>query len=129
MKAGFSLTKRFVPTWADNDKLNGADQCVAVLSMPTTADVFDILERLRSSGVDGKVDDQEQKALGNDIVRARTLLIEAGKYIPQYVKLENAEDFSIEDVVKYPPYYPLAVELLFALVKFSQPTEADTKNS
>jgi hypothetical protein len=57
--------------------------------------------------------------------RNTAIATEAGEYLPKYVKLEGAEDFSIDDVIKYPPYFALAVELLFALVSFAQPNEAD----
>jgi hypothetical protein len=121
MKAGFSLTKRFVPKWHDNDKADAADQLVAVFSMPTISDVFTILDALQSSGA--------KDSTKLDIQGATKIVQQAGNFLPQYVKLENAEDFSIEDVVKYPPYFPLANELLFALVAFAQPTDSDAKNS
>lgn len=123
MKAGFSLTKRFVPKWNGNADLDAAEQMVAVLKMPTVQDVFAIMDRLSAHGLVGKQD--------SDLVplaKATQLAAEAGKYLPVYIELQNAEDFSIEDVTKYPPYFPLAVELLFALIAFAQPTEADVKN-
>ncbi len=120
MKSGFSLTKNYVPKWKDNDKSNAAEQLVATLSMPTVKDVFDILERLQANGVVGKAD-----SANVGFQRASAIALEAGKYLPAYVKLVNAEDFSIEDVITYPPYFDLAVELLFALVQYAQPNEAD----
>jgi hypothetical protein len=120
MKSGFSLKKKFVPVWKGNDKLNAADQFVAELSMPTVQDVFSILERLQANGVTGKTD---SATVGFE--RATAIAAEAGSYLPKYVALTNAEDFSIADVIQYPPYFDLAIELLFALIAFSQPNEAD----
>lgn len=120
MKSGFSLKKKFVPVWKGNDKLNAADQFVAELSMPTVQDVFSILERLQANGVNGKTDSSQ---VGFE--RASAIAVEAGQYLPKYVALTNAEDFSIGDVIQYPPYFDLAVELLFALIAFAQPNEAD----
>jgi hypothetical protein len=124
MKAGFSLTKRFVPTFNGNASLNAADQLVAVLSMPVVEDIFAILERLSAAGVA-----KEDEPANISLARATNIAKEAGIYIPKYVKFENAEDFTVDDVIKYPPYFPLATELLFALVNFAQPNETDVKNS
>lgn len=123
MKAGFSLTKRFVPTFLGNDKSDAAAQLVAVMKMPVVEDVFAILDRLSDAGFKKGESDQ----LG--LAQATKIAAEAGQYIPKYIVLENAEDFTVDDVIKYPPYFPLATELLFALVNFAQPTEADVKNS
>lgn len=123
MKANFSLTKRFVPEWNGNRDLDGASQLVAVLSMPTVQDVFSILEKLSASGF--KQGDNASLSMS----QATQIAAEAGDYLPQYVVLENAEDFEMNDVIKYPPFFPLATELLFALVQFAQPSEADVKNS
>jgi hypothetical protein len=122
MKSGFSLTKRFVPTWNGNIDANAADQLVAVFNMPTIKDLFDIIDVLQTNGltdsdIKGKLEQNAKVAN------------EAGTYLPKYVQLQNAEDFTIEDVVKYPPYFALAVELLFALIAYAQPGEGDAKNS
>lgn len=123
MKAGFSLAKDFVPKWRDNDKANAADQLVVRLSMPSIQDVFTMLDVLNGLGVNGG--DAKSVSLQSSITIAK----EAGSYLPQYVKLLNADDFTIEDVIKFPPYFGLAVELLFALLDFAQPSEDETKNS
>lgn len=121
MKAGFSLTSRYVPDWNKNKSLPEKDQLVATLSMPTVQDVFSILDRFSANGVTGAVD--TSVSLG--MKRNTAIAAEAGEYLPKYVKLEGNEDFSVEDLVKYPPYFALAVELLFALVSYAQPNEAD----
>lgn len=123
MKAGFSLTKRYVPTFKGNDKLSAAEQMVAVLSMPEVGEVFQILDRLQAGGFESG----DEKKL--TMTQAISLVTEAGHLVPKYVKLENAEDFTIDDVVKFPPFFQLAAELMFALVDFAQPDEDDTKNS
>lgn len=123
MKA-VSLTKKFVPTFKDNDKAEVNDQLVATMSMPTVEDVFAIADRLSASGVgEGKTD-------STSLTMARNTMIakECGQYVPKYITLSGNEGFTVEDVVKYPPYFALAVELLFALVAFAQPNEADVKN-
>lgn len=123
MKANFSLTKRYVPKFKDNDKLDGANQLVAVLKMPEVQDVFTILDRLSNMGFKAGESDKV------DTTQAASIAKESEAYVIKYVTLENAEDFTIADVVKYSPFFPLATELLFALVEFAQPSEDDTKNS
>lgn len=118
MKSGFSLVKSFTPTWNGNDK--SASPLTVTLKMPTVEDLFDILDKLNTNGVNGEVDPTK---LG--IKRNTQIAKEAGSLLPTYVVLDNAEDFTIEDAVKYPPYFPLVVELLFALIQFAQPSEAD----
>jgi hypothetical protein len=58
----------------------------------------------------------------------RTLVKEAGKYIPTNVKLTGMEGFDLKDVVGYSHFYGLATELLFQLVSISSPSAADIKN-
>jgi hypothetical protein len=123
MRAGFSFTKKFVPTFKGNDVLPEAEQLVAELSMPNTQDLFAVLDSLNRAGF------KSGEASSLNIEQITQLAAEAGHYVPKYVKLTGAEDFSIEDVIKYPPFFNLATELLFALVKFAQPTEDDVKNS
>lgn len=123
MKAGFSLTKRYVPKFKDNDKLPGEEQMIAVLSMPTVEDVFTILDRLNDAGFKGG------DSASVSIQQSAKIAKEAGEYLPKYIKLDNAEDFTLEDAIKYPPFFALSTELLFALVNFAQPNETDTKNS
>lgn len=122
MKAGFSLTKRYVPKFKGNSELPGGEQMIAVLSMPEVQDLFSILDRLSAAGF--------KKGTNQDLSmsQATQIATEAGQYIPKYIKLENAEDFSVTDVIKFPPYFGLATELLFALVEFAQPNETDEKN-
>lgn len=123
MKTGLSLTKRFVPKFKGNQDLPVAEQLIATLSMPSVQDLFAILDRLSAAGF------KSGEASGVSVSQAGKIAVEAGAYIPKYVKLEGNEDFSLDDIIKYPPYFPLAVDLLFALVDFAQPTEADVKNS
>lgn len=118
MKSGFSLSKSFTPTWNGNDKTDAP--LTVTLKMPTVEDLFDILDKLNTNDVNGVVDPTK---LG--IKRNTQIAKEAGSLLPTYVTLNNAEDFTIEDAVKYPPYFPLVVELLFALISFAQPNEAD----
>lgn len=118
MKSGFSLTKSYTPKWNGNDQ--SAAPLTVKLNMPNVEELFDILDKLATNGVEGSVDPTK---LG--LKRNTQIAREAGTYLTKYVTLDNAEDFSIEDVVTYPPYFPLAVELLFALIEFAQPSEAD----
>jgi hypothetical protein len=123
MKANISLTKRFVPKWRENDKADVNEQLVATFQMPELGDVFDILDRLSALGV------KNTDAANVSLDQSRIIAREAGHYIPKYVTLAGNDDFSVNDVISYLPFFGLAVELLFALVEYAQPTEADTKNS
>lgn len=123
MKAGFSLEQRYVPTWNGNAELNAADQMVAVLKMPTVQDLFTVIDTLSRNGV-GATEDSAKLGMARNTAIAN----EAGTYVTKYVTLQNAEDFTLEQVVTYPPYFGLAVELLFAIIKFAQPNEDEEKN-
>jgi hypothetical protein len=123
VKTNFSLKQLYTPEWNGNKTLPEKDQLVAVMSMPDVQDTFEIIERLQANGVTA----QDSATVG--FARARAIAAQAGEYIPKYMVLEGAENFSVEDVIKYPPYFNLAVELLFELVRFAQPSEDDTKNS
>lgn len=122
MKANFSLTERFVPSFMDNATLLVNEQLIAVITMPDVQDVFAILDRLQAAGLKGEKDAKVT------MEQATKIAAEAGQYVPKYVALENAEDFKIEDVVKYAPFFPLAAELLLEIVRFGQPSEDDAKN-
>lgn len=125
MKA-FSLKKKYVPTFAENDKADVNDQLVVTMSMPTVQDVFSIAERMQKHGVSTEVT-TDNKTLSMD--RNISIAQECGEFLPKYIELSSgAEGFAIQDVISYPPYFPLAVELLFALLAFAQPNEADAKN-
>lgn len=124
MKVNFSTAKVFVPTWNGNDKTDPKDQLTAEFTMPDIFDVFDITDVLANSGVKNA---DESKAV--DFTRARRVAEKAGQYLPKYVALKGAENFTIKDVVSYSAFFALATELLFALVEFARPDETDVKNS
>lgn len=124
MKANFSLTQTFVPSFNGNKDLPESAQLTATLKMPTVQDVFAILDAIQSSGVSQKADSDKLT-----MKQAAAIAKEAGSYIPKYVELKGNEDFSIDEVIQYPPFFALAAELLFALVQFAQPNETDVKNS
>lgn len=122
MKAGFSLVKKFVPKW--NGNRDASEPLTVTMKMPEVGDVFSMLDVLKTQQV---TTDADASSVG--IERSRIIAKECGVYLPRYIELDNAEDFKIEDVVKYPPYFPLAIELLFELLAYAQPNEAEVKNS
>jgi hypothetical protein len=123
MKVNFSKNTHYVPEFNDNKILPIVDQISAEVSpLPFTVflDIRDVLAQSSFTRADLKDLTTDQLKL---IVGA------LGKYVPAYVVLNGLEGFTVEDVVNYTPFFPLAVELLFALINASTPNEADLKNS
>ena len=119
MKSGFSKEITYVPDALGNRELPEAEQVKAKLQLMTVGDVLEAVEALSAhANEDGKVDLSQQKAF----------VSEGKKYLLKYVTIVGAEDFTLEDVVSYGRFMPLAVDIFQELLKVSQPSEQDVKN-
>lgn len=122
MKVSFSRAVMYVPSWNGNKDLTEDKRVRAELKILNLGDLLNVLDALKQA--DFKSGSETQ--LNPD--QMRVIVKEAGHYIPDHVKLENAEDFSVDDVVQYAQFFGLACELIFQLVEVSSPNKADVKN-
>lgn len=127
MKVAFSLTSEYTPEWNDNKKLPEAEQAKATLKTLESMDLLELADSLERQGVSGEVD--TDKLSPADI---KALLAETGRLLPKYVTIAGIEGdegpITIEQIITYPDFMALAVELLMELANISQPTEEDLKN-
>jgi len=123
MKSNFSKEKKYNPDWNGNKELPEDEQLVAYIKPMKSGEVIDLTDVLKSVGFEKG----EAKQLSSAQMKA--VVKEAGHYLPTYVRLEHADDFTIQDVVDYTPFLSLAVDLLFTLMNFSSPNQDDVKNS
>lgn len=127
MKVKFSLVSEFTPEWNDNKKLPEAEQCKATLKTLESMDLLELADALERQGLEGEVDTSTMSS--KDI---KSLLSETGRLLPKYVTIEGIEGddgpVTLEQIVTYPDFMELAVELLMKLANISQPNEGDVKN-
>jgi hypothetical protein len=114
MKVNWSREVKFVPKWRGNDA-STEGHLVAVLKPMTLKDVLFLQDSI-------------QEAKRGDTLDNAALLKACGDYLPKYVTLQGAEDFTMEDVTQYAQFFDLAIELLMKVAEISQPNEADLKN-
>lgn len=122
MKVSFSTSQIYVPEFNKNKELPEDQQLKVNISTMELVDLLDLTDVLKSA----KFERGDAKELS--VEQMKTIVREAGKYVPKYCKLINAEGFDAETVVKYSFFLALASELLFTLLNFSSVSEADVKN-
>jgi hypothetical protein len=127
MKVTFSLKSVYTPKWNGNKELPKKQRITADLQALESLDLLtlaDALERAGFAKEDGEVELAAEQA--------KALLDAVGELLPKYAVLNNLEGdegpLGVEEVVKYPLFQDLALELLMALAGISQPTEDDVKN-
>ncbi len=127
MKVKFSLITDFTPEWNGNRELPEAEQCKVTLKTLESMDLLELADALERQGIEGEVDTSTMTS--KDI---KSLLKETGRLLPKYVTIEGIEGddgpVTLEQIVTYPDFMELAVELLMQLANISQPTEDDIKN-
>lgn len=127
MKVKFSLLTPYVPEWNGNRELPEAEQCKASLKTLESMDLLELADALERQSLEGEVDTTTMTAA--DI---KSLLSETGRLLPKYVEVSGIEGddgtITVEQIVKYPDFMELAVELLMQLANISQPAEEDIKN-
>lgn len=127
MRVKFSLITDFTPEWNGNKELPEDEQCKATLKTLENMDLLEFADSLERQGLEGEVDTSTMTS--KDI---KSLLRETGRLLPKYVTIEGIEGddgpVTLEQIVTYPDFMELAVELLMQLANISQPTEDDIKN-
>lgn len=123
MKVQFSREVRYIPAWNGNKDLPGVDQLAVTLSPLKMGELLDVLDILKRA--DFKQGTEQQLTAD----QMRTIVAEAGKYLPAHVtKFDGAEGFTLDDAVNYSEFFGLAAELIFELVRLSSPSGQDVKN-
>lgn len=123
MKVAFSKEVPFVPEFQKNKELPLEEQLSFKLKPMITLDLIDLTDVLKTVGFTAG----EQTDMTTD--QMKTVVKEAGKYVPKYSTMSGADGFTIEEVIGYPAFLALASEVLFQLLNISSPNTADVKNS
>lgn len=129
MQISFSREHVYAPEWNENDKLPEAEQFTAILKILDVGDLLFLLDAFSNAGVEGKV---EVSDVGT--AQLRPILETVGHLLPKYVTIRNLRnkesdtDIDIGNIVEFPYFMSLSVELLMKLAEVSTPSETDEKN-
>lgn len=122
MKIEFSREVKYVPDFNGNKELPEGDQLVVNISIMSLVDLLDLMDVLKQAKFEkGDVKDLTPGQM-------KTIVTQAGKYIPKYCKLEHNDGFSVDDLAQFAIFMPLATEVLFTLLNVSSPNVTDAKN-
>lgn len=128
MKVSFSKEQKFIPEWKGNQDLPPEEQISCVLGILDMAALMDLLDAFSESGLQETVD--TDKIEGGKI---KAILQQFGDLLPKHVTElkglfnESGEAITIENIVTYPIFLNLALELLMKLSMISSPSEDDAK--
>ena len=129
MQISFSREHVYVPIWNNNNKLPEGEQFSATLKILDIGDLLFLLDSFNEAGVQGTV---EVTAVG--VSQLRPILKTVGHLLPKYVTIKNLRnkesniDVDIAQIVEFPYFMSLSVELLMKLAEVSTPSETDEKN-
>lgn len=130
MKTDFSKDHDYTPEWNGNKELPEDEQVKCVLSVLDMDALMALLDAFTEVGIEGEVDTDSI-----DAAKIKPVLEQFGDLLPKHVtELSNlfgkkGDALTIEDVVKYPVFLNLALELLMKLTEVSSPTDEDVGNS
>jgi len=124
MKINFSRSVPYTPEWNGNRELPEAEQVKAVIKPMTVDDLLVMMDALgRRPGV------PEGDPTSMDTGR---LIKEAGALLPKYVEINNLTDdsgpVSVNDLLTFGAFIPLASELLMECARVSMPSESAEGN-
>jgi hypothetical protein len=121
------LKSVYTPKWNGNTELPKKQRVTVDMQALESLDLLtlaDALERAGFSKDDGEVEIAAEQA--------KALLEAVGDLLPKYAVINGLEGddgpLAVAEVVKYPLFQDLALEILMALAGISQPTEDDVKN-
>jgi len=129
MQISFSREHVYTPEWNGNDKLPEAEQFTATLKILDVGDLLFLLDAFSNAGIEGKV---EVSDVGT--TQLRPILETVGHLLPKYVTVKNLRnkesdvDIDVAQIVEFPYFMSLSVELLMKLAEVSTPSETDEKN-
>lgn len=130
MRIAFSKSVKYVPEWNGNHEAPQDERYTATLQPTDLATLIDMMDTFQAMGVDtsGKVETDKI-----DASTVKAILNQFGATLPKFVELTGLVDaddkpITVEDVVRYGPFMPLAMELLGKLAEISSPQQDDEKN-
>ena len=129
MQIEFSELQEYRPEWRDNRNLPPEDQIVTKLKVMDIGTLMNILDAFSKVGLQGQVDTEVIESS-----KMKPILAEFGQVLPNHVvefdglTTKKGDKVTVEEVVKYPVYMNLAIELLMKIVEISSPSEEDSKN-
>jgi hypothetical protein len=129
MQISFSREHVYTPEWSGNNNLPEAEQFTATLKILDVGDLLFLLDAFSNAGVEGKV---EVSDVGT--TQLRPILETVGHLLPKYVTVKNLRnkesdvDIDVAQIVEFPYFMSLSVELLMKLAEVSTPSETDEKN-
>jgi hypothetical protein len=130
MKISFSKEQKYVPTWRGNDTLPLEEQVSVTLKVMNMASLMGLLDVFSEVGLTGEVDTEK---VSND--KIKPIVAQFGSMMPEYVVdlkglFDTAgEAMTVEDIVTYPVFLNLCLELLMKLTEISSPSDDDVGNS
>ncbi len=126
MKIAFSREVKYIPDWNGNKSLPENEQCTAILIPLQMSDLVGLVEVIQEfeGGEDGEVKVPMEKAVG---------VLGKINHLKDNITINNLEDESgpvtSDDIVKFPRFMGLTMELYNQLAAISMPNEDDEKNS
>lgn len=129
MKIDFSLVVPYTPEWNGNKNLPAGEQVTCSLSVLDMSALISLLDAFTSVGLNGVVDTDNVSG-----AKIKPVLENFGELLPKHVtELKNLFDqggrlVTVDDIVKYPRFLNLALELLMQLSVISSPQDEDVGN-
>lgn len=124
MKVDWSKEVHFIPEWNENTTLPDNAQLKATFKLLDNGELQQVREEIKDAGF--KEDENGKITVGE--AQTPFIINSIKKYLPGHVTLTGNDNFKVEDVVAYPQFIPLAMELFFKLVNDSAPKANDVKN-
>lgn len=128
MKVTFSKTVPYTPTWRGNTELPEEEQVKCVLQVLELNELLSLVDSFNQAGLEGEVDTDSV-----DLGTMKPIVTEFAHLLPARAEIKGVFDsageaVSVEDIVKYPVFLNLALEILMKLAEISSPNEDDVKN-
>jgi len=129
MKIDFSLSVPYTPEWRGNKDLPETEQVSCKLVVLDMGSLMSLVDAFTEMGITGEVDTDN---ISGD--KIKPVLDQFGSLLPAHVEdftgLYDASGraLTVEDIVKYPRFLNLALELLMKLSEISSPSDDDVKN-
>lgn len=129
MKIDFSSSVPYVPEWRGNQKLPPKEQVKCDLEVLQLGDLMSLVDAFSQAGLASNAKPEEIET-----GQMNPILDKFAVILPNHVKnLKGLYDASgkavaVEDIIKYPVFLNLGVELLMKLAEISSPSDDDEKN-
>lgn len=129
MKVKFSKQVKYVPTWNGNRDLPEEERISCELTVLNMGSLMDLIDSFQSLSVDGKVDTDKVESSS-----MKPIIEQFGSLLPKHVvNFQGLYDdagkaIEVAEIVEFPKFMHLAIELLLQLSSISSPSEDDVKN-